>query len=287
MVPFADLIQQGAAKAWLFVPSAVLLGALHGLEPGHSKTMMAAFIVAIRGTVAQAVLLGLAATVSHTAVVWAVALGGLYIGRTLDAEVSEPYFQLASAAAIVAIALWMLWRTWRDRRAAHAHHHHHHHDHDHDHHRHHHDEEPEDAHQLEHAAQIRRSFAGGTATTGQIVVFGLTGGLIPCPAAITVLLICLQLKHLTLGVALVLCFSVGLALTMVATGAIAALVLCFSIGLALTLVGVGVAASLSMRHASQRWSWLGTFARRAPYASSALVLAVGLYVGIQGWLHLA
>jgi len=266
VVPFADLIQQGAAKAWLFVPSAVLLGALHGLEPGHSKTMMAAFIVAIRGTVAQAVLLGLAATVSHTAVVWAVALGGLYIGRTLDAEVSEPYFQLASAAAIVAIALWMLWRTWRDRRAAHAHHHHHHHDHDHDHHRHHHDEEPEDAHQLEHAAQIRRSFAGGTATTGQIVVFGLTGGLIPCPAAITVLLLCLQLKEIVLG---------------------AALVLCFSIGLALTLVGVGVAASLSMRHASQRWSWLGTFARRAPYASSALVLAVGLYVGIQGWLHLA
>jgi nickel/cobalt exporter len=67
----------------------------------------------------------------------------------------------------------------------------------------------------------------------------------------------------------------------------AALVLCFSIGLALTLVTVGVVASLGMRHASERWSWFGMLARRAPYASSALVLAVGLYVGIQGWLHLA
>ena len=62
MSTFAELLQQGAAQAWLYVPTAILLGALHGLEPGHSKTMMAAFIVAIRGTVRQAVLLGLAAT---------------------------------------------------------------------------------------------------------------------------------------------------------------------------------------------------------------------------------
>ena len=57
MTSFADLIQH--SSGWLFVPSAILLGALHGLEPGHSKTMMAAFIVAIRGTVPQAALLGL------------------------------------------------------------------------------------------------------------------------------------------------------------------------------------------------------------------------------------
>lgn len=55
MTDFVSLLQQG--NAWLFVPSAILLGALHGLEPGHSKTMMAAFIVAIRGTMVQAVLL--------------------------------------------------------------------------------------------------------------------------------------------------------------------------------------------------------------------------------------
>ena len=113
MGSFSQLLQQGAAHAWLYFPSAILLGALHGLEPGHSKTMMAAFIVAIRGTAKQAILLGLAATVSHTAVVWAVAVGGMYLGQGLDAETTEPYFQLGSAALIIAIALWMLWRTWR------------------------------------------------------------------------------------------------------------------------------------------------------------------------------
>lgn len=123
MTEFATLLQQG--NAWLFVPSAIALGALHGLEPGHSKTMMAAFIVAIRGTVTQAVLLGLSATVSHTAVVWAVALAGLYFGRNWNAESSEPYFQLASGVIILAVAAWMLWRTLRDRN---GHHHHHAHD---------------------------------------------------------------------------------------------------------------------------------------------------------------
>ena len=58
MTPFSELLNQGTAHAWLFIPSAILLGALHGLEPGHSKTMMAAFIIAVRGTVMQAVLLG-------------------------------------------------------------------------------------------------------------------------------------------------------------------------------------------------------------------------------------
>jgi ABC-type nickel/cobalt efflux system permease component RcnA len=114
MESFQDPIRQGAAHAWLFVPSAVLLGALHGLEPGHSKTMMAAFIIAIRGTVGQAALLGLSATLSHTAVVWAVALLGLYFGSQWNPETSEPYFQVASAVLIVGVALWMVARTWRD-----------------------------------------------------------------------------------------------------------------------------------------------------------------------------
>lgn len=74
MSEFSTLLQQG--NGWFFIPSAILLGILHGLEPGHSKTMMAAFIIAIKGTVKQAVMLGLAATLSHTAIVWLIALGG-------------------------------------------------------------------------------------------------------------------------------------------------------------------------------------------------------------------
>lgn len=357
MTDFPTLLQQG--NAWLFVPSAILLGALHGLEPGHSKTMMAAFIVAIRGTMTQAVLLGLSATLSHTAVVWLVALAGLYFGRNWQAEATEPYFQVASAVLIVAVALWMLWRTWREQ---HEHDHHHDHDHGHDQpqrivtgrgvlrveifetnepprfrlfsesgqgwdaaeveittirdgggrqlftfvrkdgflesvdeipephaftarvnlglgiehhehelvfeeHQHTHDVlevgdlEFQDAHERAHANDIKRRFANRNVTTGQIIVFGLTGGLIPCPASITVLLLCLQLKKFTLGAVLVLCFSIGLALTMVASGAMAA---------------------LSVKHVSKRWSGFGAFARKAPYFSSALILLVGLYVGYEG-----
>jgi len=293
MTPLTDLIQQGAAHAWLFIPSAILLGALHGLEPGHSKTMMAAFIVAVRGTVAQAVMLGLAATVSHTAIVWIVALGGTYLFRGLQPEATEPYLQFVSGLLILGVALWMLARTRIEQVRAHRHHHghhhrhhdhvghHHHHDHGHHHHGHHrhdhaHDSVMErtldvadggyqDAHERAHAEDIRRRFAGRSVTTGQIILFGITGGLIPCPGAITVLLLCLQLKRLVLGSVLVLCFSIGLAVTMVTSGVIAA---------------------LSLRYAERHFSGFGSIVRKAPYVSGALILVVGLVVTIQGWRSL-
>jgi ABC-type nickel/cobalt efflux system permease component RcnA len=316
-----DIFQQGAAAAWLYLPTAVLLGALHGLEPGHSKTMMAAFIIAVRGTVMQAVLLGLCATFSHTLIVWIVALGGMYLWQGVDAESFEPYLQVASAVLIIGIALWMLWRTRRDQHGAHGHAHEHghahphddqhehehdhdhHHDHDHDHghgHSHDHDhahdhgqdnghghvyahghhphshgerprldlppDEPQDAHALAHAKDIQRRFANRQVTTGQIVMFGLTGGLVPCGAAVTVLLLCLQTGRFLLGVALVLCFSIGLALT---------------------LVAVGAAAAFGAQHAAKRLPWFGALATTAPYLSSVLILVLGLYVGYEGVAALA
>ena len=261
MLQFTTFLQQG--NAWMFVPSAILLGALHGLEPGHSKTMMAAFIVAVRGTLTQAVLLGLSATISHTAVVWIIAMAGLYFGNQWNAEAIEPYLQAASGLIIIAVAAWMLWATWHNSAHAHSHGHDHHHDHDHG------DSDLEaalggeyqDAHERAHAEDIQRRFAGKQVTTGQIVLFGLTGGLIPCPASITVLLLCLQLKQVALGATLVLCFSIGLALTMVASGALAA---------------------LSVKHAASRFKGFGEFARKAPYVSAVLIFAVGLYIGISG-----
>lgn len=282
MNDFASLLQQG--NAWLFIPSAILLGALHGLEPGHSKTMMAAFIVAVRGTLKQAVLLGLAATVSHTAVVWLVAMAGLWLGRGWNAQTSEPWFQLISGGLIVLIACWMLARTWRESRS-HTHDHDHDHEHEHEHeHEHHHDrhlahqhhphahqhsrvaaDDWQDAHQRAHAQAINRRFNGQRVTTGQIVLFGLTGGLIPCPASITVLLICLQLKKFSLGATLVLGFSVGLAITLVASGAIAA---------------------LSLKHVANRWPGLNDLSRKAPWISGTLIMVVGFYMLLHGWSHL-
>ncbi|RKR53100.1 nickel/cobalt exporter [Yokenella regensburgei] len=290
MNEFTALLSQG--NAWFFIPSAILLGALHGLEPGHSKTMMAAFIIAIKGTVRQAVMLGLAATASHTAIVWLIAFGGMYISNKFTAESAEPWLQIFSAVIILATAFWMFWRTWQGEQnwlqkmqSQDEHQHHHDHDHDHDHHHdhndHHHEhddhqhaaltdmdkqsKEYQDAHELAHANDIKRRFTGQEVTNGQILLFGLTGGLIPCPAAITVLLICIQLKALTLG---------------------ATLVVSFSIGLALTLVAVGVSAAIGVRQVAKRWNGFNAIAKKAPYFSSALIACVGVYMGIHGYTGL-
>jgi ABC-type nickel/cobalt efflux system permease component RcnA len=293
MSDLTSLLQHGGS-AWLFLPTAIALGALHGLEPGHSKTMMAAFIIAVRGTLGQAVLLGLAATVSHTLVVWLIALGGLYFGQRWDAEASEPILQLASAAIIVGVGAWMLWRTSRHEAACfhdhgHAGHDHHDgpahdhghahgaacgqgHDHDHDHaHAHAHEDGRAQAHAPAaaaddphgHGADIQRRFAGRHVTTAQVVMFGLTGGLIPCPASITVLLLCLQLKRLALGATLVLGFSVGLAATMVASGVVAA---------------IGVKQLSRRAGGSGR---LAALAAKAPYLSGGLIVLVGAVLAWQ------
>lgn len=119
-------IQSGSTSLWLFIPTAILLGVLHGLEPGHSKTMMAAFIIAIRGTIFQAVLLGLAAAFSHSLIVALLAMGALNLGSQWNAESVEPYLQLASAICVLVMAGWMFWRTRRDLDAAHHHHEHEH-----------------------------------------------------------------------------------------------------------------------------------------------------------------
>jgi nickel/cobalt transporter (NicO) family protein len=363
LVPdLAAAIQQGSQNLWLFIPTAILLGALHGLEPGHSKTMMAAFIIAVRGTIAQAVLLGLAATASHTAIVWLIALAGLHFGSQFNTEATEPYLQLVSAVLIIGVALWMAWWTWREQSYHHDHDHHHHderrvidtghgnvalsvfeegvpprwrveflggerfaadavtvttvrpdrseqqfafhevggviesvetipephefearlalHHAGHPHtyrtsfaeHGHSHEgldlglDDRANAHERAHADAIKRRFSDQNVTTSQIILFGLTGGLIPCPASITVLLLCLQLKQFTLG---------------------AGLVLCFSIGLAITMVTVGVAAAYSVHQVSKRWSGFTTFTRRTPYFSSALIVVIGLYTAYLGWSGLS
>lgn len=235
--------------------------------------MMAAFIVAVRGTIAQAVLLGLSAAISHSALIWLIAGLGLYYGGQLNLETAEPYFQLASAFIIAGMALWMLWKTTRTLQASHDHNHNHHHDHNHGHH-HEHDldavesagGEFQDEHERAHALDIERQFSGRQVTTGQIVVFGVTGGLMPCPAAVTVLIICLQLRQITLGFALVLAFSFGLALTMVMTGVI---------------------ASWSVHHAEKHFRGFGELMRRAPYISVVILLLVAGYIGLEAWHRLS
>lgn len=271
-------LQHGTAPLAL-AAMALLLGALHGLEPGHSKTMMAAFIIAVRGTVGQAVLLGLSAAVSHTVIVWVLALLALRFGEALIGEDMESWFLIASGTLIVLIGAWMAAQTWRASRRRQVRRGHRHHDHDHDRHGHGHDgpgqtqghghpahEAASDTHARAHAREIETRFATGRTTLGQTVLFGLTGGLIPCSAAITVLLLCLHIDRFWMGVGLV--------------GA-------FSIGLAVSLVAVGVVAALGVRVVSARTTRFDAWMARAPYISAVVIVGIGLLMALGGWSHLA
>jgi len=332
--------------------------------------MMAAFIVAIRGTIWQAVLLGLSAAFSHSLIIWALAAVALKYGSSWNAETSEPYFQLASALIVAGLAFWMFWRTRRDIQAAAAHEHHHGgHSHSHGHgntktistghgivslsafeagvppvfrlafseqgkifmadpsciaietlrpggarqtfafvakegflestsdipephefdvtltishdgnahsyvtefreHDHAHvsaGTEFQDAHEAAHALDIQKRFKNREVTTPQIVLFGITGGLLPCPAAFTVLLACMQVKRFTIGFTLVAAFSLGLAFTMVTVGAMAA----WSVG-----------------RAEKKFRGFGNLMRKAPYLSFALLLTLASFMAWQGWHGLA
>lgn len=281
MPDIAELIRTGASAPWLFLPLAVLLGALHALEPGHSKSMMAAFIIAVRGSVPQAALLGVAAAIGHTLIIWLLAAIGLWLGDRLVLERSEPWLMLVSGLLVMALGVRIFQRV-AGARGAPAHHGPHAHDHDHDHeHAHPHDpnhahvhpdaadrnrEQAMDPHMAAHAADLRRRLAGRSITTVDIGWFGFTAGLLPCPAAFAVLLVCLQLKQVSLGFAMVAAFSIGLAIT---------------------LVGIGSLAAWGARAAGARMPGLGDWIHRLPYVSAAVVLGVGLLVTLRGVLTLA
>ncbi len=244
-----SLIQDGSTSFLYLAAIGLVLGSLHGLEPGHSKTMMAAFIVAVRGTPLQAVLLGVSAALSHSIVVWVMAVLALTWGDELIGEKLEPYFIAGSGAIVMAVGLFMLWRALAGVRPRRTHHHRH-----------------DDAHIRAHARDIETRFAGRRATAPQTIGFGLVGGLIPCPAAITVLLLCLGIGQFWLGVGMVASFSIGLAAT---------------------LVAVGMVAVFGLRYASKRLPGADRLFASAPYVSGALILLVGIYMAYSGWSHLA
>ena len=113
MPDLVAVIEAGASNPWIYLPAALVLGALHALEPGHSKSLMAAFIIAIKGTIGDAVLLGLSAAIGHTIVVWAIALIGLTLGDKLILDKAEPWLVLISGVLIVALASRLIWPVFR------------------------------------------------------------------------------------------------------------------------------------------------------------------------------
>jgi ABC-type nickel/cobalt efflux system permease component RcnA len=242
---FTDLIAQRELTLGVVVLAlavAMALGAFHALEPGHGKTVVAAYLVGARGTARHALILGLIVTASHTAGVYL--LGGVtfYASRYVVPERLYPWVALASGLTIAALGLSLFLRRLAGTMTGHGHHHHggfahshvpghsHEpgpphahapdpdhaqepgHDHSHDHglgdvHHHHADT---DGHHHHHGP--------GTVSLRQLWALGITGGIIPCPAALVVLLSALSLRRVGFGLLLIVAFSLGLALVLVAIG---------------------------------------------------------------------
>src|SRR5437773_280295 len=180
----------GVVAIALLVASA--LGAFHALEPGHGKTVVAAYLVGSRGTARHALILGLIVTASHTAGVYL--LGGItfYASRHVVPERLYPWLGLASGLTIAVLGFVLFVRRYSGGVEGHAHHHH-----DGTHH-HHHEGEP---------VSLRSLFA-----------LGISGGIIPCPAALVVLLSAVSLRRVGFGLLLIVAFSVGLAAVLVTIG---------------------------------------------------------------------
>lgn len=260
MPDITSILEQGGANGWLLIPVAILLGALHALEPGHSKSMMAAFIVAVHGTTRQATLLGVSAAIGHTIVIWVLALLAFWLGDSGVLEKAEPWLLLIGGLLLIMLAANILRRYLPEIQTAHHHDHSHDHGHDHSH------ATYDDAHAKMHEAEIETRFKGHRVSNAEVAWFGFTGGLMPCPSAFAVLLICLKQKAYSLGIVMVAAFSVGLALS---------------------LVAVGIAAALGANALRDRSTTFNAISEWAPLASAVIVFLIGAAVTLQGARALA
>lgn len=206
---------------WLLLGMAVAfgLGAAHALTPGHGKTIVAAYLVGSRGTMKHAAFLGAMVTFTHTISVFLLGLGTLWLSHYVVPEKIIPVLGAISGLSIVVIGASLFYKRLRRLRAAepHAHEHHHHddhahsHDHHHDHDHHHHTHDHTHAHDHHHGPHTHSHVPEGEITLGSLIALGASGGLVPCPSALVLLLSSIALGHVGAGLILLVAFSLGLA----------------------------------------------------------------------------
>ncbi len=204
------------------------LGALHALEPGHGKTIVAAYLVGSRGATRHAVLLGAIVTISHTAGVYL--LGGvtLYAQKYILPERLYPLFGVLSGILIAGMGFYIFLQRFVGAEFAHNH-------------------GPGG-----HSHGVRPK---------QLLVLGITGGIVPCPAALVVLLSAVALHRVAFGLFLIVAFSAGLAAVLIAMG----------------MMAVRAGRMLSRLRTEgplvQRW---------LPLGSAAMITMFGCAIAIQG-----
>jgi nickel/cobalt exporter len=195
--------------AWLAALGvAFFLGAAHALTPGHGKTLVAAYLVGTRGTVRDAFLLGATVTVTHTFTVFLLGFAVLYASFHVNLNRISLQLEVASAVLITAIGVWLLYR--RLGMGAHGHdHHHHHHGHPHAH---------EHAHEAGHPHPHHHHHIPSRPGLAGLLSLGVSGGLVPCPEALALLILSVSAQQVGFGLVLLVVFSFGLAAVLIAIG---------------------------------------------------------------------
>jgi ABC-type nickel/cobalt efflux system permease component RcnA len=205
---FTELITTRHMSLWFLFTAAFIacgLGALHALEPGHGKTIVAAYLVGSRGTARHAFLLGLIVTASHTAGVFALGAITLYASRYIVPEQLYPWLGVFSGLTIAGLGGYMFLRRWSGLDLDHSH-------------------TPGKLHShwfsSSKVSVTEPSYteAGKSVSLYQLFALGITGGIIPCPAALVVLLSAFALHRVGLGFFLILAFSLGLAGVLIGFG---------------------------------------------------------------------
>jgi nickel/cobalt transporter (NicO) family protein len=270
------LLHQQALTPWMIAAAiglAFVLGAAHALTPGHGKTVVAAYLVGSRGTLKHAAFLGGMVTFTHTISVFALGLVTLFLFQYVMPQKVTQVLGAISGLSIVAIGGWMLFKRLRGTGHVHSHDHTPVHDHDHDHeHHHHHDHVHPHDHSHTHAHSHgpdghTHSHVPDEISWSGLVALGASGGLVPCESALVLLLTAIALRRVGLGLVLLVSFSVGLALVLMAIGVL----VIYAKNL---LPGGGHASG----HPFYRWM---------PVASAAVVMVLGLVMtGVSlGWIR--
>ena len=206
---FTELITTRSMSLWFLITAAFIalgLGALHALEPGHGKTIVAAYLVGSRGTARHAFLLGLIVTASHTAGVFALGAITLYASRYIVPEQLYPWLGVFSGLTIAGLGGYMFLRRWSGLDLDHAH-------------------TSGQLHSHWFSSSSKSTAAapapaenGKSVSLYQLFALGITGGIIPCPAALVVLLSAFALHRVGLGFFLITAFSLGLASVLIGFG---------------------------------------------------------------------
>ena len=234
------------------------LGAAHALAPGHGKTVMAAYLVGLRGTLRQAGTIGATVTLTHTA---GVLLLGLVLttSRAVASERVYPWLGLGSGLLLAGVGIGLLVRA----RPGHGHPHPHGHE---LHHPHPHGQEPHHPHSHDHDHPGAAPGAGRPLGWRGLMALGLAGGLVPSPSAVVVLLGGIALGQAWFGVALVLAYGLGMAATLTGVG----------------LLLAHLRTRMDRRLRVPAGSVLGRIGRLLPAVTASVIVLVGLGLAASG-----